>query len=768
MFVPFLLSLLAPVVMCGPTPLHSLWAGRAVEGGAGAPVPTGEPVGFVARDEPAGTTLLRIAAQVRTGRADKALARLREMADETAKDPWLKEVAAVLETRALLEAGRFSEALEASAARPGRDHPTLRVLQRWYVARAYLGLGKHEEADRLFRKLSGDDLGRHLDPELSLTALDNAVSGKLERAARHWLSRVSSSKSVEESRRLSARVSAWKLMGRPIDETCRRLFTRFPCAPLPAECGELKPDSLPQAERFERAEKLFSCWGYAEAAAEFEAFLASPAMTKLHNRSRFYLAEIHARKLRDDRAAALKHYEHVVQNGGGSRSYALYQVGRCLMNLERYDEALRIFEQYVARYPRGEFAEDCYYYFGWLPYDHDKLEEALPGFERYLSRYSSGSKRTYILWFKAWSLYRLGRLSEAVPVLTRLSSFGNDIVAGKALYWIGRIHEQNGKTKEAIDAFAKVLKRYPLSYYGASSWRRLAALGDQREYPLFEVPPASVPVPSPEAWKDHVEKEREKEILPVLDAVFLGETVLARRLFGTLDGEFERRKGEDGARAYHWIHSLLEEPDRIREWGQSHFRQRGSTPSRHGRLGWMLEFPRAYQLLIEQEGMEQRLPPWFLYSIMRQESRYRRGVVSWADAVGLLQIIPQTASRTAQMLSIPFVRADMVRPEVNIRLGAGYLGALASDFGRQLILVAASYNAGPNAIRDFLARNKDRDLDFMIEEIAYNEARNYCRKVTGHVLKYLAVYADDTTRRQVFDMLFPPRVDFAPGSAVPF
>jgi len=715
-----------------------------------------------------GIALLRVAALVRTGRAGVALEVLRAGSWGTPEDDWLEQVAQVLTTRALVESGRFAEALESASERPSRNHLLLRTLQRWYVARARGGLGEHKEADRLFRKLSADSQGRLLEPALSLAALDNAVAGALERRARHWLSRVTADTSLEESRRITARIRASKLLQRPVEEPCARLFSRFPCAPLPEECGKLLPSSMRASERFERAERLFSCWGYAEAAAEFEAFLATPALRKFHDRSHFYLGEIHARKLRDDRAAALAHYEHVVKHGGGSRSYALYQVGRCQMNLERYDDALATFEQYVAKYPRGEFAEQCYYYFGWLPYDHDRLEDALPGFDRYLAHYSSGKQRTYILWFKAWSLYRLGRMAEALPVLVRLSSYGNDIVAGKALYWIGRIHEREGRTDQAADAFRRVLRKYPLSYYGASAWRRLAALGDTSPYPLFEVPEASAAPPSPTDWAVHFPRERAGEIMPVLDAVLVGETVLARSLFQPLAGEFERRRGEDGALAYHWIHSLLEQPDRIREWGQSHHRQRSDVPGKHNRTGWMLEFPRAYQLLIELEGREHELPPWFLYSIMRQESRYRRGVVSWADAVGLLQIIPQTAARTASMLSIPFVRADMTRPEVNIRLGVGYLGGLARDFSHQLILVAASYNAGPNAIRTFLAENRDRDLDFMIEEIAYNEARNYCRKVTGHVLKYLAVYGDSRARREVFDLLFPPRVDFSPGSSVPF
>jgi len=551
------------------------------------------------------------------------------------------------------------------------------------------------------------------------------------------------------------------------ESDCHRLLVESPCDALPVQCeGAERLARLKPADRFRRAEELFECWGYAEAAAEFEHFLTDKRFKSYRNRAHFYLAEIHGRKLRDDRKKAFDHYRHVYKFGGGSKSYSLYQMGRCLMNLEQYDEAAAIFLQYAGKFPKGEFAERCWYYQGWLPYDHDQLEPALKGFDAYLSRYSKGELWSYIVWFKGWSQYRLGRMDDSAKTLKKLAGWGNDIVGAKAAYWLARIAQQTGKTEAAKDAFRKITKRWPLSYYGLLAWRALDSCGGDQDPFLGEHPSLSIPYPSPFEAEEIVPSLASR-LDDTMDAVLLGEIELARKSFAPLGADFDTAAADE-ARARYWIHSLLEQPDVLREWGGRNHRIRGKKPTDDNRLRWMMEFPQAYRLLVEAEAVKSGLPPWFIYSIMRQESRYRRGVVSWADAVGLLQVIPQTGSRTAARLGVPFDRKLLTLPETNIKLGAGYLGALARDFRNQYILVAASYNAGPAPIRTFLGLNKGKDIDFAVEEIAYNEARNYCRKVSGHMLKYLSIYASADEAAQLLPLLVPVKPDFEVGSQVDY
>jgi soluble lytic murein transglycosylase-like protein len=712
--------------------------------------------------------LLQAAANVRLGYSAPARAILTGLVVPPDHPEW-EAVRKLLLCRAFLLEGDGQKAATLCESLIGLPRPGLSKLARFHLARALHHDGKPAAAlphlDELWKGAEDGAFG----PKLCRAGFESALASGDEEQTTLWLKRLGRCKGVDKSEVLEAKILHRAARAESTNGECRELYTQWPCATLPAPClPEELGKELKYHEHFDRAVRLFECWGYVEAATIFEQCLAEPAWSRHHNRCHFYLAEIHSRKLRDDRAKALEHYRHVYKHGGGAKHSALYQMGRCKMNLEKYDEALAIFEDYIDRYPDGAHAERCHYYLGWLPYDHDELDAAMPGFDRYLKRYRKGELRTYILWFKAWSLYRLQRYKEATKVFMVLSKYGNDIVAGKAYYWLGRIASRQEQIKRAREWFEKSMERYPLSYYGMLSWHRLHEIGGAKDNPLY-LHQAEGPLrPLPSQLGPLVTKRLQASLQPAMDAVLVGEMRAARAWFAPHRESFERAVGANNVAAHYWLFSILEEPASMRTWGSKHNRQRGKLPTDENRSGWTFAYPQAYLRLIEVQAEQTGLPPWFLYSIMRQESRYRRGVVSWADAVGLLQVIPPTGKRTADRLGIPFDRFNLSDPAVNLRLGTSYLGFLAKDFHRQLTLVAASYNAGPDPIRTFVRENLNGGWDYVIEEIAYNEARNYCRKVTGHVLKYLATYAPLRERQLVFPLLFPQEANFEVGSSVDY
>src|SRR5690606_6631191 len=80
-------------------------------------------------------------------------------------------------------------------------------------------------------------------------------------------------------------------------------------------------------------------------------------------------------------------------------------------------------------------------------------------------------------------------------------------------------------------------------------------------------------------------------------------------------------------------------------------------------------------------------------------------------------------------------RADLLVPEVNLELAAAELRALLDEFAEQLPLALAGYNAGPNAARRWLPQ-RPLDADIWIENIPYNETRNYVQRVLWHSLVF--------------------------------
>jgi len=145
-----------------------------------------------------------------------------------------------------------------------------------------------------------------------------------------------------------------------------------------------------------------------------------------------------------------------------------------------------------------------------------------------------------------------------------------------------------------------------------------------------------------------------------------------------------------------------------------------------------LLYPRPFdgevRLAAQRTGLAQEL----IYAILRQESLYRADVRSSAGALGLMQLLPETARQTANRWDLPEpTRSSLLIPSVNIPLGAATLQSLISRAAGQIPLAIAGYNAGPGAARRWLPASP-MEADRWVENIPYNETRAYVQKVAWH------------------------------------
>ena len=132
---------------------------------------------------------------------------------------------------------------------------------------------------------------------------------------------------------------------------------------------------------------------------------------------------------------------------------------------------------------------------------------------------------------------------------------------------------------------------------------------------------------------------------------------------------------------------------------------------------------------------------------MRKESGYDPHVRSYADAQGLLQMIPATTTRVAARLGLPYAAGDLYDPELNIRTGAWYIGNLLAKFKGQVPLGAGSFNSGPRPVMRWLDAFGDRPIDELVELVAYEQTREYMKKVTENYARYVYLYTGDVYRQ---------------------
>ena len=94
------------------------------------------------------------------------------------------------------------------------------------------------------------------------------------------------------------------------------------------------------------------------------------------------------------------------------------------------------------------------------------------------------------------------------------------------------------------------------------------------------------------------------------------------------------------------------------------------------------------------EPVSARVEKAMVYAITRQESAFQADAQSSAGARGLMQLMPDTARRTAKRFGVEFELGRLLDPAYNAKLGSAHLGELMDDWKGSHILMFASYNAG--------------------------------------------------------------------------
>jgi soluble lytic murein transglycosylase len=150
--------------------------------------------------------------------------------------------------------------------------------------------------------------------------------------------------------------------------------------------------------------------------------------------------------------------------------------------------------------------------------------------------------------------------------------------------------------------------------------------------------------------------------------------------------------------------------------------------------------PRAYEADVNKAAAKFGVDPNLLLAVMRVESVFYRDIVSFAGAVGLMQIMPHTGLRIARALGIrDFNTRELLDPRRNLEFAAWYLASLIKRFDGRVPLAVAAYNGGPHNVRLWLNAHPDSmPLDAFLERIPFHETHRYVRRVLASYAAYRA------------------------------
>jgi soluble lytic murein transglycosylase len=536
-------------------------------------------------------------------------------------------------------------------------------------------------------------------------------------------------------------------------QDARRLYLQvhldFPAHPLAAEAVKraqvlgTSTAAVPEAaalsphERLRRAEKLADGRQY-QAVLDELALLPAALPADLAVERDFAIGMAKYDMRRDYAGAAVLLQKVASQLAGEKAAFAAFHGARALSRIERNDEAIAGYRQVVARYPTSKWAAEAQFRSGWLDVNRGRFREALPGLQATLARYPHSPFADDAVWYLALAHHLLGEPAEALRALEHYESLShnNSEAAMRVRYWRARFAAQAGQVQEAQRSLRECVHRSPLSYYGLLAAARLREAGEKV---TIDWPVWTQPAPADKAKSAHDPVlERARELLQAGLDVEAGEE-LGRAEAGVLQ-HLGKAQG---------LAVLLEEYPRMRAFhralhlaeshGASALAAAATGPAR---IFWQAAYPRAFGDMVEPLASTGGAPELFVYAIMRKESSFLPHALSPSDARGLLQLIPATGQEVAKHLGVPLFTDELFDPEVNIRVGAAYLGGLLKRFGGQIALVAGAYNAGSHAMMRWCDQWGSRPLDEFVELVTYDQAREYIKRVLAVYAHYRWLYGE--------------------------
>jgi len=339
------------------------------------------------------------------------------------------------------------------------------------------------------------------------------------------------------------------------------------------------------------------------------------------------------------------------------------------------------------------------------------------------SNYASES-----LWNLFWDKFNSGNYSQAIEFGNKhIYMFKNTKASPKILFWMGKAYEKLGNSTVAISYYKKVMSLYPDNYYGFRADGRLKELNSDNDSG-WETDKTSIianasDVEIPYTYDEICSKYGRQlaEMLRVQDyetAITLTKDPFIKSWINLKDGLVSRSVvlARDG------MNGILPKPP--------------VTDNR-----WKLIYPLYFVEEINDYAGNNDLDPYIILSLVKEESHFNPLAISSSNARGLMQLLPGTAKDIARWDGLGSIgEFELFTPAKNLKLGSAYFRHIKKNLYNSSLYAVAAYNGGPNAVEKWLSKIPHDDIDQFVENIPYDQTRDYIKKVYTAYWNYKRIY----------------------------
>ena len=428
---------------------------------------------------------------------------------------------------------------------------------------------------------------------------------------------------------------------------------------------------------------------------------------------------------------------------------SLFFTGRALTNLDQTDDAISYYKKLLNLFPNSNYCDDALYRIGRIYYFEENYTKAADYFQRVSSEYPGGDKTADALWELGRIKYVSSDYDSASTVFSDYaSSYKGTSLEEKGLFWQAKCHQKLEENDKAAVLYRKIINLNSYSYYTFASMEMLAGMGIETEIREIdnqldpENPQIADVIPDiysfleqdsySEDERNHINKAIELYELEFYNSASLeieaAEDEIEEEPSGILKIGTLFLKSNDYAGSikivyenFNRLESKLDEP--------------------HMDYLYYLYYPYGYKEAVQKYSAQYALDPLFTLAVIRQESHFMPLAGSYAGAQGLMQIMPATGKGIARQIGIlDYNDAILLDPDTNIKMGTFYLRQQLDNFDQNQFYCLGAYNGGPGKMSEWISERGSMDIDEFIENISYEQTREYIKIVMGNYYLYQMLY----------------------------
>ncbi len=637
-------------------------------------------------------------------------AAISSLAQANAAGDSLDDYADYLMAQAQMQSGKLADAetlLNDFAAK----HPDSIFVGELPVTIANLAIqqGDPQTALRILNAHGSDPIAAHADFELAL-ARAQQLSGNTDAAAKTF-------RHIYLGYPLSSEAAQAKL----------QLQTLGAQAPLTV------------GERRGRADALYAASRFGEAGDEYRALASDPQADPATRASLTVAAAACDYKLKRATIAQVQSLPDSDNEAGARRLYLLMELARDRGDVDTQQAMVKQLEQ---RFGTSRWLSEALYSSGNMYLLRKDYPQAIVYYMDLANRFPDICQKgategcsnyaPSAHWRAAWLNYRIGNYSQAAVLFDQQVAMypGGKEIPG-ALYWRGRVYQDAEASPGKAATYFQVLSDTYLHYY-------YAQLGAARLKDMKGV----VPVEMPQLNGVHREEiPALTDDVPEDDPHVVRAKLLANAgLNEYITPEIQAADGSDewGGFAEAEIYTSFGENFKAMHVMKRAISFYASAPIDALPLAyWHILFPQPYWGTIQVESAKNGLDPYMVASLIRQESEFNPGVVSHANAFGLMQLLPAVGKQMAKQAGIHhFNESELLDPNTNIKLGTMYLRQTLDKFGDKPEYAFAAYNAGDDRVNDWQSAGNFKGMDEFVESIPFTETRDYVQAIIRNEMIY--------------------------------